>query len=105
MSLYTQFFNDVVFVHRFSSINSSGDITYNPELVSSPVNVLCRVEYSNKEIIDKNGNKVTSAATLYADVPIDPLSIVKINNTTHTVIACTPIADLYGNIDHYEINV
>ena len=79
MSVFDCCFNHVVGLHRYSSLNDCGDVTYEPPLDGVPVSVPCRIEYNYKEIIDKDGNKI------------------------NTVKACRRIDSLTGAFDHYEV--
>lgn len=103
MSLFTQYFADTITVYKFCGTNAYGDTIYSPPLSADGLEIACRIEYKTQETLDTNGNKVISTATVYADEPIAPLSIVYADGERYTVKSCQPIKDLHGWIDHYEI--
>lgn len=98
MSLFTPYFKDSVSVQNYIGVNDFGDTQY-----SSAADMLCRVEYKTQETLDSKGNKVISTAVIYSDEPISPLSIVFVNGVRYTVKSCSPITNLMGKLDHYEI--
>lgn len=98
MSLFTPYFKDSISVQNYIGVNDFGDSQY-----SSATDMLCRVEYKTQETLDSKGNKVISTATIYSDEVIPPLSIVFVNDTKYTVKSCSPITNLMGKLDHYEI--
>lgn len=98
MSLFTQYFSDTITVQQYLGVNDFGDTVYGTETPQK-----CRIEYKTQETIDSKGDKCVSTATVYADEPIAPLSIVYVDGERYTVKSCQPIKDLHGRIDHYEI--
>lgn len=98
MSLFTPYFNDSISVQNYIGVNDFGDSQY-----SSVTDMRCRVEYKTQETLDFKGNKVISTAVIYSDEPITPLSIVFVNGARYTVKSCSPITNLMGSLDHYEI--
>ena len=98
MSLFTPYFKDSISVQNYIGVNDFGDTQY-----SSATDMLCRVEYKTQETLDSKGNKVISTAVIYSDEPISPLSIVLVNGARYTAKACSPITNLMGKLDHYEI--
>jgi len=102
MSLFSQYFTISIGIHKYTGTNSYGDAQYSPTLEQDPIPFLCRIEFKFKEILDKDGNKVTSEAQLYTDALLNPMDIVVFNNKQYAVQSCSPIADLRGNLDHYE---
>lgn len=105
MSLFTPYFSNIIGVHDCTGVNDCGDTVYDPPLGFTPNEVECRIEYNLKEIIDSKGNKAISTATVFSDEIIAPLSIVFVGDTRYTVKSCSPITDLMGNVDHYEISL
>lgn len=104
MSIFDCCFNHKVGVHRRVSVDSFGNTTYNPPLNNMPTEITCRIEYKLKEILDKNGNKVTSEAMLFTNTRLNPLDIVRTTDgKRYTVKSCKPIDDIAGGLDHYEV--
>lgn len=103
MSLFSRYFNKTVGVHRIETINSCGDTDYIPPLTAKPEQIKCRIEYKFKEILDRNGNKAISEATIYSDKQLRPLDIIIADGQRYTVKSCEPIYGLDGTLDHYEI--
>lgn len=104
MSLWSRYFTDTVTVHKFSGTNEYGDAVFAPHLNADGISIKCRMEHKLQEVLDKNGNKVTSEATLYTDDFIPPLSIVfDTFNKRFTVRDCKVIKNLAGQLDHYEV--
>ena len=103
MSVFECYFNHTVGLHRYSSLNDCGDIAYEPPLDSVPVSVPCRIEYNYKEIIDKDGNKITSEARIFTNVQLNPLDVVVADGRRYTVKACRRMDSLTGAFDHYEV--
>lgn len=104
MSLWSRYFTDTITVHKFMGTNEYGDAVFEPLLSKQGVSIKCRMEHKLQEVLDKNGSKVTSEATLYTDDFIPPLSIVfdRFNNR-FTVKNCKDIKNLAGQLDHYEV--
>lgn len=100
MSLFTQYFKDSISVQNYIGVNDFGDTQY-----SSAQDMFCRLEYKTQETLDFKGNKVISTAVIYSDEPISPLSIIFVNDTKYTVKSCSPIMNLIGQLDHYEITL
>ena len=103
MSVFDCYFNHKVGVHRRASTDSFGNVKYIPPLDSTPTEIACRIEYKFKEILDKNGNKVTSEAMLFTNTRLNPLDMVIADGKRYTVKSCKPIDDIAGGLDHYEV--
>ena len=103
MSIFDCYFNHKVGVHKRLSIDSYGNTTYHPPIGSSPTEIACRIEHRFKEILDKNGNKITSEATLFTNTRLNPLDIVIANGEQYTVKSCKTIDNISGELDHYEV--
>ncbi len=103
MSIFDCYFNHMVGLHKRMLIDSFGNTIYEPPLDSTSVQISCRIEYNFKEILDKDGNKITSEATLFTNTKLNPLDIVVADGKQYTVKSCKPIDTLAGSLDHYEV--
>lgn len=104
MSIFDCYFNNTVGVHKKTGVNAYGDTEYSPSLDKTPTKIRCRIEHKYKEILDKDGNKITSEAMLFTDTPLVPLDIVKTaDGHQYTVKVCKPINSVLGGLDHYEV--
>lgn len=104
MSVWRGLFTDTVTVHNFIETNEYGDAIFAPSLTEQGEIAKCRIEYKLQEILDVQGNKITSAATVFTDTFIPPLSIVfDVFNKRFTVKICNPVKGLLGEVDHYEV--
>lgn len=103
MSLFDCYYNHCAGLHRRTCVNDCGDMIYTPPLDKQPVQIACRIEYNYKEILDKDGNKITSEAMLFTNTKCAPLDIIIADNNRYTVKSCKPIDDIAGNLDHYEV--
>ena len=100
MSLFTPYFTNTAAVQKYIGVNTFGDAEYSTE-----IDICCRIEYETQETLDSKGNKVISTATVYTDEAMPPLSIVSVGGAKYTVKSCSPIMNLMGQLDHYEITL
>jgi len=103
MSIWDSYYKHQAGLHRRTGQNIYGDIIYTPPLDSKPVQIACRIEYNFKEILDKDGNKITSEAMLFTNTKCSPLDVVIADGKQYTVKSCKPIDDIAGSLDHYEV--
>lgn len=103
MSIWSEYFTDVVKVYRHQGTNDYGDTEFSPPLDGDGENFICRIEYTRKEVLNKDGEKVISEATILSDTPLPPLSIIYADGQRFEVKGCQPIKDIFGVLDHYEI--
>ncbi|MEE0858315.1 MAG: hypothetical protein U0M12_02470 [Acutalibacteraceae bacterium] len=104
MSIFDCYFNHKVGVRKRISIDSLGNTTYHPPIGSPPIEISCRIEHKFKEILDKDGNKITSEAKLFTNTKLNPLDmVVTTDGKRYTVKSCKPIDNIAGELDHYEV--
>lgn len=105
MSLWSNMWSQTARVHVYDGHNDYGDSKFIPDRKLPGTVVPCRVEYEHKEIINAQGQKIVSTATMYCDSTIPPLSLVETDGRQFTVQSCEPCRGLDGSIDHYEIKL
>lgn len=105
MSLWTNLWSQTAKVHTYAGCNDAGSSQFIPDRKLPGTTVACRVEYEHKEIINAQGQKVTSTATMFCDSAIPPLSLVTVDGRDFTAQACAPCRGIDGTIDHYEITL
>lgn len=105
MSIFNCLFNHTIGLHKRNSIDNFGNITYSPPLEDHPIEVKCRIEWRYKEIINKDGNKITSEATIFTNTKLEPLDIVISEGKSYVVKACKNIDGLIGELDHFEVYI
>jgi len=98
VSIWGEYFTADVPVKPYLGRDSHGDPSYGPE-----TNAKCRVEYRRANVINANGELVTSEIKLYSAQAIDAGSLVTLNGRDWPVISCGESAGLDGVIDHYEM--
>lgn len=101
MSISEKYYTNTAIVKVYKGINDRGDTIFESE-----VSIPCRFDYVQKEVLDSNGNKVISAATMLCGLFIPSLSIVlDESDNRFTVKSCKPIQRVHGGIDHYEVSL
>lgn len=104
-SIWSALYNIPCGVWRYNGINDTGDAEYIPSLDDNPHQIMIRVDYSRREVLDKAGNRVISEATIYTEAVLKALDKVIVDGNTWTVKSVEPIRDLMGQIDHYEVTL
>jgi hypothetical protein len=105
MSIWSEHYTEVIKVHRCQGTNAYGDIEFSPPLDMDGENFVCQIDYTRKEVLNKDGEKVISEAAALSDTPLPPLSIVYADGQRFEVKSCQPIKDIFGTLDHYEITL
>lgn len=105
MSVWSEQFTDTIKVHLCKGKTGYGDTEFSPPLDRDGEDFVCRIDYTRKEVLNKDGEKVISEATVLSDKPLPPLSIVYAEGQRFEVKGCQPIKDIFGVLDHYEITL
>lgn len=100
MSIFSYGFNHSAVLRKYTGTNTYGDAEYGEQ-----ENIRCRFLYKRREVVDKNGNKAVSEATLFTDREIQPLDSVEFNGRIWTVLTVSAICGLSGKIDHWEVRL
>jgi hypothetical protein len=100
MSIASQYFNIPAAVSRVTGFSDTGDI-----LRGEPEDIKIRFDPSNKELIDKEGNRITSTGIVITDSPLSPLDCIQCLSSEWTVKTAEPVYTLSGQIDHWEAYV
>ena len=103
MSIWTNLWSQTAEVHEYAGCNDAGSSKFVPDRKSPGKPVPCRVEYQCREYINAKGEKVTSAAVMFCNVAIPPMSLIQADGQQFTVKSCEPCRGIGGAIDHYEI--
>lgn len=103
MSIWSGHYTKSCGVWRCEGVNEYGDTGYAPALTEAPAPFRARADYTRKEVLDKDGNRVLSEATLLTDMELHPLDQVQLDGQTYTVKSVAPIEGLFGDLDHYEV--
>ena len=102
MSLWSAQYTEPCGLRRYKGINEDGDAQYFPPESAAPLPFSARVDYTRKEVLDKDGNRVISELSLQTDLEINPLDVVVYDGQGYTALSSSPIRDVAGKIDHYE---
>lgn len=100
MSIFDNLFNHTICLQKRNAIDSFGNVAYSP-----PIEIKCRIEWKYKEIIDKDGNKIISEATIFTNTKLEPLDIVIYDSKSYVVKVCKNIDSIIGELDHYEVYI
>lgn len=103
MSIWSGLYTKSCAVWRCGGLNEYGDTEYAPPLAEPPEPFLARADYARKEVLDRDGNRVLSEATLLTDTELHPLDQVQLDGQVYTVKSVAPIEGLFGEVDHYEV--
>lgn len=103
MSIWSALFTDSCAVWRYTGMSDTGDALYSPGLDQPPQAFPARADYTRKEVLDKDGHRVVSEASLLTDTPLHPLDKILLDGRVWEVKASAPIKGIAGQIDHYEV--
>lgn len=103
MSIWSGLFREECAVWRYKGMNDTGDAVYAPTLDKPPASFTARADHTRREVLDKDGNRVLSEASLLTDEPLQPLDKVLLDGAVWEVKSSAPMRNLAGNIDHYEV--
>ncbi|WP_050697723.1 hypothetical protein [Anaeromassilibacillus senegalensis] len=103
MSIWSALYTKSCGVWRCEGLNEYGDTEYAPVLTEAPEPFLARADYTHKEVLDRDGNRVLSEATLLTDTKLHPFDQVQLDGQIYTVKSVAPIEGLFGDLDHYEV--
>lgn len=105
MSIWSGHYTEIIKVHRCQGTNAYGDTEFSPPLDRDGDDFVCWLDFTRKEVLNKDGEKVISEATVLSDAPLPPLSIVYAEGQRFEVKGCQPVKDIFGALDHYEITL
>lgn len=103
MSIWAEYYTARCGVWHCTGLNEHGDTGYVPPLSEAPEPFQARADHTRKEVLDKDGNRVLSEASLLTEEELHPLDRVRLDGQTYTVKSAAPIRDLFGALDHYEV--
>ena len=99
MGIAEKYYTDTALVQICKGISDRGDTE-----LESEIPVPCRFDDEQKETLDSKGQTVLSYGIMLCTSFIPPLSIVKNEwNECFTVKSCSPVKNISGVIDHYEV--
>ena len=101
MSIFSDYYNTPAKLYQYLGMDNRGNALYDTE----PIDVACRFDVEMREVLDKNGEKVTSAGKIQTVQVLAPLDRINVFDKDYTVISSAPCTDLFGGLDHWEARV
>jgi hypothetical protein len=80
----------------------SGVDEYNQPTFSTAVDIPAKYEYSRKEVLNREGERVISESVCFTAVEVKAGDIITFDGIEWPVILATPERGLVGEVDHYE---
>ena len=80
----------------------SGKDEYNQSIFLTAVDIPAKYEYSRKEVLNREGERVISESVCFAAVEVKAGDIITFDGIDWPVIVATPERGLGGEVNHYE---
>lgn len=75
---------------------------YNQPTFSTAVDIPAKYEYSRKEVLNREGERVISESVCFTTAEVKSGDIITFDGINWPVIIATPERGLGGEVDHYE---
>jgi len=80
----------------------TGKDEYNQSTFATAVDIPAKYEYSRKEVLNREGERVISESVCFTTVEVKAGDIITFDGIDWPVILATPERGLGGEVDHYE---